>query len=657
MEQNFDWGKLYDNMTTEERLKAAQYTMQRFNYASNYWDTMFTKGKKCQDYLVGNILTKEELQEFDDQDKLAVQAPEALPKINSIVGMLADTAKDGVVVAARGEDAPGSEVINTILKCIERDNQLRRKELQAAQDTIVTSVPNWIWLDGYDPYDSDKVGLNLDLQPWDSVLPDPSWRDPQLRDIRFIIRIKQLSVDMVEETYPNADIEMLRRMDPIDFGYVSATEAERNELFARVRSSREQYSRTGLINVIEMLHWVRVNTVIWFNEETGESHVPPATWNDDQKMEWQMANPGFQEIKSREKVLWVTTSTMDSKLLANGPHWLQCNRLPCVPYVSGLINNKFAGLLEFSLSTLKAGVYAKSEWIHSIRTQNNNLWKIMDGSVADIDEFQKQRTRPGGTIVVQPGSTLDDLDRVENAPAQNAFLDWAKAEEDLLSRLTVERNFEGGMQTSQESAKAINSRIKQVISRLSPMVYGWHEFRMNLRRLIVKAIPYTYTEHTVFRYFDPANGLTQAEVNVPQEITDGIYQVMNNLNGADYDYIETEADNSVTGQEHERLMFREFMESYGNMPPDELMNIALSYPSTLVQKIGKSMLEQKQNQAPPNPAENAKMSISLDADNLGANPLAQKVAVNAGLLKPEDVETAQQGEQIQDVPHAPMPGE
>jgi hypothetical protein len=311
-----------------------------------------------------------------------------------------------------------------------------------------------------------------------------------------------------------------------------------------------------------------------------------------------------------------------------------------MPYIPGMINNKFVGVIETALSTLKAGVYAKTEWVHSLRTQNNNLWKIMDGAVPDLDEFETQRTRPGGTVVITPGFTMQDVDRVDNSQPQNAFMDWKQNEEDMLARLIVERNFEGGMQTSQESAKAINARITQVMSRLAPMVYGWHEFRMGLRRLIVKAIPYTFTSHAIFRYFDPANGLVTAQVNQPNEdILTGIKNVVNNLDGAEYDYIETEADNSVTGKEHERLLFREFMESYGNMPPEAVTEIAMAYPSTMVQSFGKGMKEKQENTPPPTAADNAKMNISLDADKLGGNVLAQKIAVKTGLLSQEDIES------------------
>lgn len=640
----FNWAQLFSNMSAEDKIKCAQLTLQRFNYAANYWNPIFVTGKKCMDYTVGKILTEEELAEMNEQDKLALQSPEALPKVNAIVGMLADSAKDGVVTAVQGEDAPGAEVINTILKCIERDNSLRRKELQAAQDSIITSVPTWVWLDGFDPHDNDKVGINLDLQPWDSVLPDPNWRDHQLRDMRFIIRIKQMTPDDIEDTYTEADItSVLNVTDPVNFGFVNATSDERDDLFRRVRDSRETYTRTGLINVIEMLHWVRTETIVWYDEETGDTVIPPSTWTPEQAMQWQQMHPTYQEIKQREKVLWVTTCTMDSKLLASGPHWLQCNRYPAMPYIPGMLNNKFIGLIESALSTLKAGVYAKTEWVHSLRTQNNNLWKMTDGAVPDLEAFQKERTRPGGTVVVSQGFTMQDVEKVENSQPQNAFMDWKQNEEDMLARLIVERNFEGGMQTSQESAKAINARITQVMARLAPMVYGWHEFRMGLRRLIVKAIPYTFTSHAVFRYFDPANGIVTAQVNAPDEsVIGGINNVMNNLDGAEYDYIETESDNSVTGKEHERLLFREFMESYGNMPPEAVTSIALNYPSNMVQAFGRDLKQKQENTPPPTPAENAKMNISLDADKLGGNVLAQKIAVKTGLLAQEDIESVAQ---------------
>ena len=55
-------------------------------------------GRDCYKYVVGDIFTDSEMAEIEAAEKVPVQTAEGLTKIASIVGNLAQSAKDGVIV-------------------------------------------------------------------------------------------------------------------------------------------------------------------------------------------------------------------------------------------------------------------------------------------------------------------------------------------------------------------------------------------------------------------------------------------------------------------------------------------------------------------------------------------------------------------------------
>lgn len=640
-----EWLKPYQALSESEKREIANHALSRFISARDYWTPIWARGRTCLEFFEGKVFTADELARLEEEEKLVVQASSAKPAIDAIYGTLMETLKDGVVAGNGGEDASAQHIVTTLMKKFERDNLLRMKAYETCRNTGITSVPNWLWIEPRDPRDPDEEGISIESCEWDSIVPDPRWQDRQLKDLEYAFRIRQMSAADIEAAYQvSVERDLLLTQALAVDGLSTGTYAERHRVMEEIRNGGVSFSNTGLLSIFEMTHWVRM-PIRAYVDSMGHSEIIPLHWDEARIAQWQEINPDSRIVTKMERVLWVTTVSSTGALLDNGAHWLQAGIFPGVPDLPDRVNGKWLGLLEPVLDLMKQEAYSFTEWGHSIRTLANNLWMVRKGAIKDSEEFRKQITAPNGVIEYEAGFTPDDVKRLDNTREQRAFAELAQAASTKMAELLVEKNFQGGVQSSQESDKVVQTRIKQTVSKLAMPVYGMHEFWLNVHRLIVKAIPYAIQNERVFRIFDETNGQAAYQdlaVNVPVEwdVNGEVVRMMNNLSGADWDYFETESDNSISGNEHERNLMKEFMEANANSPPEVLEALALSYPSVKVQAFGKQLkqLREQREQAPPPPPE-VKYSMSFSGKDLGIKA-SQEAAVNAGILKPEQIEGA-----------------
>jgi hypothetical protein len=632
--------KPYSNLNENEKVEIISY-VKKLHQADNFaQQSAIRKGEVCYEFVKGNTLTSDEEAELRDADKIPVHAVEGVTKIASIVGMVSQTSKDGVVVGNGGEDAASAEFRQRILKdYIERVSNIERAETQVCQDTLVTSCPAFMWLEPHDPLDSAKQGLFIKAQPWQSVITDAAWRDPSMRDMRRIHRQLQMSDDDVISTgFPGvAGMEpwQLSDMERVASQVSSISATEKDFIGAR---NGDSYTAAGLLNVVETLEWKRLDMMCMYDAH-GNSEIVPPNWDEQTIQEYIQDHPGANVQIHRERVLWVTVWTSSGILLDYGPHWLQIGEFPCSPFVPANINGAWAGIIEFSVDTLKAMTYALTEHLQGVRTSNNNLWKMKVGSVEDTDEFERERMRPGGTIKVAEGYNLDDVNPVASARESQTHVDWWNLNQEILNRLTVDRNFEGGAQASQESSKAIGARIAQNINKLQFFLAGYNPMRLDIRRKAVKAMPYAMPDSIAIRISDPNNGtMVEMQANEPTEFDyeGNAIAFKNDLSSGTWDYTFTEADNSINGKELSRTVVNEFFKYAANLSPEATIAAAKSYPSTDIQKYGAELEAQQEaaRNAPPPPPPPPKISISLSGEDIGAERV-DEILIGQKLVAPE----------------------
>ena len=629
----------YSMLTSQDKSEVVAHVKKLHNADNFAQQTNLNKGRVCYEFVKGNTLSSDELAELEDADKIAVQSTEALNKIAAIIGMLSQTAKDGVVVGNGPEDAADAELRTRILKdYIEKQSSIQAAEIQVAQDSLVTGTPAFLWLEPHDPRDPSEKGLYVRAMPWESVVPDTAWRDGSMRDMRRIHRHMQLSTeDVVAQGFSGADglqPWQLEQMEQAAYTVTNSTTMSSDYVNAR---NGTMYSSAGLLNVIETLEWRQMQWQVAYDQFGNGEPLPPE-WDDATIQQFIELNPGIVIRQENERILWSTVWTTSGLLLDYGPHWLQIKELPCEPFVLASVDGAWCGIIEFIIDTIKAMTYAKTEHLQGIRSVNNLLWKMKEGAVPDREEFEAQRKTAGGTIVVKDDANLDDVNPVANQRENQAFLDWFNLNSDVLDRQTVERNFEGGAQASQESSRAIGARIAQTLNKLQFFLKGYDPMRMNIRRKAVKALPFCFPSEKLMRLTDPNNGLqTQHTVNQPAgyDINGNPVRTINKLDSGDWDFSFTDADTSINGQAIERDVMNDFLKFSTNMPPEMVIPAAKAYPSTSVQKYGMELeqIKKQQESAPPPPPQ-PKVSLSISSADIGTDATLT-VMRDQGLLPQE----------------------
>ncbi len=648
----------YSMLTSQEMTEVVAH-VKKLHQADNFaQQTPINKGRVCYDFVKGNTLSAAEMEELEAADKIPVQSTDALNKIAAIIGMLSQTAKDGVVVGNSSEDAASAELRTRILKdYIEKLSSIEMAEIQVAQDSLVTGVPGFLWLEPFDPRDPSEKGIYVRAMPWDSVIPDAAWRCGSMRDMRRIHRHMQLSTeDVVAQGFVGAKGLEPWQVKQMEQAAYNVTNINGVSDYQNARNG-ETYTSAGLLNVVETLEWRNMEWTVAFDQFGNSDPIPPE-WDEATIQQFIDMNPDIGLRKENERILWSTIWTTSGLLLDYGPHWLQIKEFPCEPFVLANIDGAWSGLIEHVIDTIKAMTYAKTEHLQGIRSVNNLLWKMKEGAVPDRAEFEDQRKTAGGTIVVKQDANLDDVNPVANQRENQAFLDWFNLNSDVLDRQTVERNFEGGAQASQESSRAIGARIAQTLNKLQFFLKGYNPMRMGIRRKAIKALPFCFPNEKVLRLMDPSNGNAPQETTVNQPVEYDIngepMRRINRLDLGDFDFTFTDADTSINGKAIERDIMNDFLKFSTNMPPEMVIPAAKAYPSTAVQQYGAELeaMKQQQMNAPPPPPQ-PKVSLSISSADIGTDATLT-VMRDQGLLPAEPEQVApEQMEEMEDQQMAP----
>ena len=580
------------SMTYEQEQALYQKNMALWQYCQDFWAPAVELGEKSYDRLFGNFFSAAEKSEMALQDKVPIEIPEGMPKLQAMVGMMELSRKDGVIVAQGPEDAPSAEVANIILKTIERSTALKSQETDAFKAGIITGMPQVAFFDLPRDIMSGRV-LDANVENWKAVYIDPNFRRQDLSDADFIIRVRLVSKDQAISIAPDRAEEIdgeFAHLPILGGGYGAAiTSEDRPDIYEWRTNSANLYNRTGRVYLIERQHLIRTSTKLMVSPNATEAEYIPSSWSPERVQQWKAEHPDYEEVEMPVRVLWVTTCLASGLLLKHEPHWYQEGEYAAECYVPQFLNEKPVGWFQFANMNLKVGAIAKTEHIHSIRLATNGPVAIQEGTLANESDVTNELARPDGRIITKRGvSAGEAIQRIER---NNSKQDWELLYNETMltnDRLLVDRNVEGGAQSSQESAKVVQARVTQTLNKQAVYLQNLHQFILRNRRKILKMLPYVMTTEQVIRYVDEKNGTTvEVEVNKPTgyDWTGAATQIANNISAAEYDYVEAETDTSVTGRLNELVAFQEMMQAGAAVPPDLWPSFIACLPNSIAQKF------------------------------------------------------------------------
>ncbi len=608
----------------------------------SFWSKRLQQGKENFDALVGEIFSAGEKEEYRQQDKILLQIPELVPKINALEGMQINGRREGVIVPVGGEDAPDTEVIGHVVKAIQRRNHLDLELTAAFTDGIVAGYPAVMWFEKAKGYDLNGE-LDIFHEQWDATLFDPKFGRRDYSDAEETQRIRTMSRQQLLAAYPARRKEIEKHV-PEGGTFDSSTlnmeggftAAERDTLFNQVSSQGDLWTRTGLIYVLERNHFVMMKTTVYASKYSTQVEILPPEWTPQEINRWKEFHPEYSAVEREMRILWVTTCTPTGLLLENKAHWFQENEFPCEVYIPRLWNNKIYGVVEFLKGSLKGRNVTKIEHLHSLRMSNDDLMIVKEGALVNAKDAAAEKGRTGGILVRTRFSGPDDISFPLNHREQ---LGWNDMSMDFLGdidRLSVDRNFEGGTQSSQESGRAIDKRITQTQVKYSPYLSTFNLFNLRVTRKILLMIPYVKTEYEILQYVNPrTKEQQQVELNAPEYdwVGTAVARVKNNLCGAKYDYREAEGDNSVTAKEHEMIVFNDLLDRVSKIQEVQLWPFLLSsVPNRMAQEFGQKLQEYFDAQANQPKEDPVKLSLALTGEDLLHNPRVIQLCVAKGIL-------------------------
>lgn len=635
------------------------------------WDSLATyyradhvRGKENWDYLVGDMFTDAEKTEYALQDKLVIAFPDIVQKINVLEGMQIAGRREGTIVGVGAEDAPDVDIILHILKDLKRESFFDNEVTRVFTNGIVSGLPCYMF---FDKKYGTKSGICMYAEAWDSVFQGPGWQRLDLSDTRQMVRVRLMDKDSMKMTYPEKakEIDSQISMDWTSikelFGAASFSSQDRDKIFYLINSSLNNFQRTGMSYVIERYTLLREDTIVWASPRSGEVEVLPSTWTEQDVAQWQQMHPDYQQVKMPYDQLWVTTCTAAGLFLENALHWFQEEEFPATVFVPRIFNNKVWGVVDFLKGALKGENVARIEHLHSLRLINDDLMIVKKGALLNIDDASREKARTGGMLFRSEDSTSDDITFPLNHREQMGWMDFANSASEKLDRLSVDRNFEGGMVTSQESGKSIQQRNAQTAMKYTPHINTHNMFHMSSIRKILKMIPYVKTEPEMFRYVNKWGERVQEALNEPDfdVITGAVKSVRNNLAGAKYDYIESETDNSATAKESEMNQFKEIAQTLLPSIPDPALwpYVLSTIPNKICQDIALKMMEKAQADAEAgSKPDKIKLLLNMKGEDLLYNTPMIQILKEQGVLPPDAQipENGGQGSPAQPGPQMPQ---
>jgi hypothetical protein len=629
-------------MSYEQEQAIAAKNLLLHESDSRFWQPRLTRGKDLFGNVIGDkIFTDPEKAEYARQDKMLLTIPELVPKMNALEGMQIAGRRPGVIIAEGAEDAPDTEVANRILMNIQSANQLQAEMTGAFINAMITSYPTFIFFDRPTDWTKKKT-LELYHEAWDAVLPDPTFRMVDLSDADRLTRVKALGLERCIENYPEREKVIRERVQAGRFnsdnfvGGNAFTADQRRTLFTQLTNAYDVFARTGLIYIIERQHFVYKNATVYIAPGNEAPELLPFEWSEEEVARWRQVNPTFTPVQRKVRILWVTTCTSTGVLLENKAHWYQENEFAAEMFVPKMLDNMPYGIVEFLAGSVKMKNASRIEHLHSLRSVNDQVMKLKEGAVKNAQDLEAESGRVGGKIIIDKDHEMDDVQYMVTKRENMGWADLSQAAQDDIDRLFMDRNIEGGVQSSQESGKVVGMRIQQNQMKQQPYLSAYNLFDLRVHRKALRMLPYVLTEPQIMRYIDEKNQPGEVELNQPVDfdwITGAVTRVKNNLAGAKYDYRATHGDDSETGKQFELQQFSEVLQNVlPSVPPEDWPFLLSSIPNRLAQEFGRKIQARMEAEANAPKTEPMKKTLSIAAKDLPHNPLAQQILQTEGIL-------------------------
>jgi hypothetical protein len=540
----------------------------RFKYCTDHvkdWDKV---AKEDMAFGLGEQWTEEEKQVLKEQARPAFTFNRIKPIINIISGYQRENSSRIKVSPEGGEDKVFSEVIDRVIKAIDKVSHLGYKMSYWFDDGLFVGKG---WMEAVLTYENDPIKGELRFlqrTPY-QILIDPDFNEYDLNEwprAQYLFKVVRLTRDILKELYP-------KRKDLID-GFVNDTDdiiingsgmmqeggkddygnrPNKGSAANRTNTSDNEsgLTRDNKFTVKEYWRPKLVDRFFVIDKDTSE----PRKYTTRQEAEAFIAQQQFGKLITRQvPEIWVATSVCGFTL--------QDIVSPFEPFYDGYPFFRFLADWTPSADTEELKVQgvvrslkdpqreknkAKSQNLHILNTQANSGW-IGDEEALSPEgwkQIEKMGSKSGIAVRKKKGYELREiLPKGPNAGQIRREQD-ADAEFKQISAVNPDLM---GMQEGTSSGKAISLRIRQAVLSLVRVFHNYRYSKEIVGTFILQMIPALFDEKKVMKVIGPqyARNATNPEL-YPEGLNEGhIKAFLMMVKDNKYDLFVSEADQNKT---------------------------------------------------------------------------------------------------------------
>ena len=628
----------------DEEKKLSSLALTTYEMLRRFWLPGHERGQKTVDLIGGKFFDDETKAEMRLQKKTPIEIPEGYPKFAATVGASILSMKSGGIVAKGPAGTPTAEMMGDISHVIDDEVRMQSLRIAAVRDAWATGCPQFILFDR--PMKNlDGKTLSATRPAWRQGFLDPLCRDTEtLSDCRVIGFQHLMTKEACLRRFPGrkAAIEdAFRGVTTVGSSNdIGLTVDQRATLLTATQEGATQVSSLGRVVLVELFSMVPQVVTVWMSPDSEKPFCPPPDWDEARIQQWQAQNPSWKPAQVEVDILWVTSVLLTGQVMDNRPHWFQEGKFPIACLVIAWHDEQPITPLWFATQNWKLLAIAKTDHLHSIRLSTDGLTLVREGAIANGKDLVYELTRPGGIVTVKRGTSFEQaLFRVPNQREQVAWADVFAEAQMANDRLTVDRNLEGGAQSSQESAKVVQQRVSLMQNKTATAQIAINAWGREITDIKMKMIPRLVTEEQAFRYVGIENGAPVQKEIILNEVVKRDFlgdplEIINKTDGAKYDVVEIETDDSPTGRDADLQMFANITQTLlPGIAPEFYADFLEKIPNSIAQSIARALRKREEAAAAAPKGPEAKVSVTADVSKASFDPLVQEVLRNVGVLQ------------------------
>jgi hypothetical protein len=675
--ENFDETKVKigsSSWDSEEMRQLWAKSELSFRSLCDYWTPAYRDGKKCMDYLLGNIFDPEVRAYYEDvQQKVCIEPRVLKPRINTICGQIIKGKKSGKVTSEKGGmSATEAYQANTILKFLEMELKEDAKLDSMVFTGCVTGCPQVAKFDlAETPCGHPIGGLTLDYLPWDSVVVSP-FCDPSGDDITEMVWMSRLPIGKLIDENPDQEKQIKHHYNNVildkNFSALLQSTGGLNVETARylnfdVITGSSNTALDGRALCCERWFTTKVKLYVAIAEieqsiDILDYQIFPSNWTEERRGRWIRQNPGYKLVQRDVKVIWVTRWTREGLVLKNEMHWFQESNskgdpiLPAVVFVPQIIDGVPTGPGPDLRPLVLMNAISETEYLHDIRMGSGDLLGYIEGTVKNHADLPTEMTRPQGIVVFDQTKVADAskaVTQIRRTPSEKYGQYANKVRNDMVDTDLVTPSLMG-QQVPDESGKSKALNIGQSMLAYQHMADNFNETFSRIKNLECQLIPYAFTEEQVIQIYDEdlqEDGRPVA-INQVEYDLDGnrIINPASDLSGAKWRYRLTTGDDSATAREQE---MNEMLVFWNTTAPtliqadttlSLLSSVLISMKNNTAKEVGRVISEKAQVQAKQMSQQQMTESMATLEEAKGKADAARLKAIRSGFsfsITPDDL--------------------